>query len=174
MPVIIDIGFGTGEQVAALARQFPHQAMLAVDVHTAGIGDLLARMRDEDLGDVYVIEADARDVLDHLPDQYFSGVRMFYPDPWPKKRHHGRRLVTSLFAIHLAASVEDGGWWHIATDWPNYAEQMENEIAASGLWQGGRVNRPDWRPVTRYERHAISSDRHSTDLWFTRKSRDDN
>jgi tRNA (guanine-N7-)-methyltransferase len=173
MPVILDIGFGTGEQVAVLAHRFPEQAVLAVDVHTPGIGDLLARMRDEDLGAVEVIEADAREVLDNLPDAFFSGIRLFYPDPWPKKRHHGRRLVTEGFATRLAASVRDGAWWHIATDWSDYAEQMETEIAASKIWHGGRIARPDWRPVTRYERHAISSGRHSTDLWFIRNSRDD-
>jgi tRNA (guanine-N7-)-methyltransferase len=170
MPVILDIGFGTGQQVVELARTFPEQAILAVDVHVAGIGDLLARVREENLGSIVVVDADVREVLDQLPDEFFSGVRMFYPDPWPKKRHHGRRLVTTAFATRLATFVRNDGWWHIATDWPDYAEQIETEILSSGLWQGGQIDRPDWRPVTRYERHAVAAGRHSTDLWFTRSA----
>lgn len=173
MQVVMDLGFGTGEQVMAMAQTFPDQSVLAVDVHTPGIGDLLARLRDSHLTNIYVVDADAREVLDLLPSAFLSGVRMLYPDPWPKKRHHNRRLITREFAARLATSVAPGGWWHLATDWANYAEQIETEVFASGVWAGGPIDRPEWRPTTRYERHALNAGRESTDFWFTRSVHND-
>lgn len=165
---IVDVGFGSADPVLALARLEESQIVLAVDVHTPGIGDLIAGISDAAVSNVVVIESDVREVLARLSLGSLAGVRMFYPDPWPKKKHESRRLVTRAFAHELAAKVEPGGWWHLATDWLPYAEHMIAEITSAGCWQGGSIARPEWRPITRYERHALAAGRESTDLWFVR------
>lgn len=166
---VADIGFGTGDVVAALALAEPKVGVLAIDMHTPGIGDLLARLEEEGIDNVRVIDADARIVLsDWLEPGSLVGVRTFFPDPWPKKRHHSRRLVQSSFVELVASRVRPGGFWHLATDWPDYAEQMVEVITANRQWSGGVIERPGWRPVTRYERRAIVAGRESIDLWFVR------
>lgn len=168
--VILDIGFGSAEPVVAMASAEPDRIILAVDVHTPGIGDLLAAIASNELGNVFVVEADVREVLARVNRGALAGVRTFYPDPWPKKKHEGRRLVTTDFARLLADRVQVGGWWHLATDWSPYAQHMEDQIMATGTWRGGVMRRPPWRPVTRYERNALAAGRESTDLWFERVS----
>ena len=165
---IVDVGFGSADPVLEMARHNPAQVVVAVDVHTPGIGDLIAGISEGDVSNVVVIESDVREVLTRLHVGSLAGVRTFYPDPWPKKKHESRRLVTEAFARELAAKVEPDGRWHMATDWLPYAEHMKAQIVASGCWQGGVVDRPEWRPVTRYERHAIAAGRDSIDLWFVR------
>jgi tRNA (guanine-N7-)-methyltransferase len=168
---ILDIGFGTGEPVERSALDEPERSIIAVDLHTPGIGDLVSRIESANLANIVVIEADARQVLPALPLGGLGGVRTFFPDPWPKKRHHRRRLVNEDFARELARYVQPGGFWHLATDWLDYADQIEGTISASGLWHGGRIPRPDHRPVTRYERNALAAGRDAIDLWFERTSR---
>lgn len=167
-PLILDIGFGSGEAVTALLQSQPGVAILAVDTHTPGIGDLLASIHEQALTDIRIVEADVRHVLPALPPGRLIGVRTFFPDPWPKKRHHRRRLVTTDFADRLAACVALGGHWHLATDWEEYADAMQDAIDASPHWTGGRIARPEWRPVTRYERRGVSAGRRAIDLWFER------
>jgi tRNA (guanine-N7-)-methyltransferase len=167
-PLILDIGFGSGEVVVALAEADPSTAVLAVDMHSPGIGDLLASISERDLANVRVIDADVRHVLPLIPAQRLTGVRTYFPDPWPKKRHHRRRLVTTDFADALAAAVSPGGFWHLATDWPDYADAIEESVGASPSWSGGRIPRPDGRPETRYERRGLADGREAIDLWFVR------
>lgn len=167
-PVVLDIGFGSGEAVVALAEADPATTFIAVDMHTPGIGDLLASISERGLGNIRVVEADVRHVLEAIPEGRLSGVRTFFPDPWPKKRHHRRRLITPVFAETLGTRVALGGYWHIATDWPDYALAIEETLAASPLWVGGVIARPEWRPLTRYERRGIAGGRQPIDLWFTR------
>ena len=167
-PLILDIGFGAGEAVVALAGADPGTHILAVDMHTPGIGDLLATIRERSLGNIHVVEADVRHVLGCLPAHRLSGVRSYFPDPWPKKRHHRRRLITDTFAEALAACVVSGGFWHIATDWAEYADAIGEDVGACTLWRGGPIPRPEWRPQTRYERRGISAGRAPIDLWFER------
>ena len=170
-PVVLDIGFGSGEAVVALAEAEPDTAILAVDMHTPGIGDLLASIRERALVNVWVIAADARVVLEQIPAAHLRGVRTFFPDPWPKKRHHRRRLITDEFAGTVADRVADSGTWHIATDWPDYAEQIGQVVTAHAEWQGGVITRPSWRPHTRYERRGLAAQRQPIDLWFERNPR---
>ena len=165
---VLDIGFGSGEPVEQSALAEPQFSIIAVDVHTPGIGDLVHRIESAHLTNIVVIEGDARAVLPSLPLNHLTGVRTFFPDPWPKKRHHRRRLVSASFATELARYVQPSGFWHLATDWPDYADHMEVAIAQSGMWRGGRIARPDHRPVTRYERNALASSRAAIDLWFER------
>lgn len=166
--LVLDIGFGTGDAVVAMAVAEPGTVILAADMHTPGVGDLLASAIEQGLTNIRVIEADVRLVLEALPPGSLAGARTYFPDPWPKKRHHRRRLVTAGFATALAVRVTTGGFWHLATDWPDYALWIEDEIRQSGSWIGGRVARPAWRPQTRYERRGRAAGRESIDLWFER------
>lgn len=167
-PVVLDIGFGSGEAVIPLAEADPGTAILAVDMHTPGIGDLLASLSERDVRNVRVIDADVRHVIAAVPPQGLAGVRTYFPDPWPKKRHHRRRLVTADFAHALAGCVVTGGTWHLATDWDDYALSIEESLSKSRAWVGGRIARPDWRPMTKYERRGIAAGRQPIDLWFVR------
>lgn len=167
-PIVLDIGFGSGEAVVALALADPNTTILAVDMHTPGIGDLLASIAERGLGNVRVVDADVRHVLEAIPESRLSGARTFFPDPWPKKRHHRRRLITSGFAGSLATRVARGGYWHIATDWPDYALAIEEAVTSSPPWRGGAIARPESRPLTRYERRGVAAGREPIDLWFER------
>lgn len=165
-PLVLDIGFGAGEAVIAMAIADPETDILAVDMHTPGIGDLLATIREQGLDSIHVVDGDIRLVLPVLSPARLTGVRTYFPDPWPKKRHHRRRLITTQFADELSVRVAPGGFWHIATDWSEYADVIEEQVGASQAWHGGRIARPDWRPETRYERRGRSAGRSPIDLWF--------
>lgn len=168
-PVILDIGFGTGDAVESYARAEPERLILGVDMHTPGIGDLLARIGESGLRNVLVVAADVRDILaSSIPSARLSGVRSFFPDPWPKARHHRRRLIRGDFPSLVARAVEPGGFWHIATDWPDYADSLDEAMRASGHWAGGRIPRPEARPVTRYESRGLRAGRTPVDSWWTR------
>lgn len=167
-PLVLDIGFGAGEAVIALAVADPEVDILAIDMHTPGIGDLLASIREQGLTNVYVVDADIRLALPAVPPSRLAGVRTYFPDPWPKKRHHRRRLITTPFADALADRVAVDGFWHVATDWAEYAESIQDRVGASSGWRGGPIPRPEWRPHTRYERRGRTAGRDVTDLWFER------
>lgn len=169
-PLVVDIGFGSSDAVVRLAHADPRTTVLAVDTHTPGIGDLLATIAEQHLDNIYVTDADIRLALASIPTGRLTGVRTFFPDPWPKKRHHRRRLISASFAQSLADKVRPGGFWHIATDWSEYADAIEEALAPSRAWQGGRIPRPDWRPQTRYERRGQAAGRSSIDLWFERSA----
>lgn len=168
-PVALDIGFGTGEAVIAYAESDPATRILAVDMHTPGIGDLLASIAEGGLSNVFVIEADVREVLTNgVHTGTLAGARSLFPDPWPKKRHHRRRLIQPDFVEMLADRMMIGATWHIATDWPDYAEHIEAVLAASSQWTGGRVPRPHDRPLTRFERRGLAAGREPIDLRYAR------
>ena len=169
LPVVLEIGFGTGSATVAMAAADLELGILAVDVHTPGLGDLLYRARESHLTNIRAIAGDGLVVAEHmLPELSLAGIRTFFPDPWPKARHHKRRLVTPLNAALLASRTKAGGFWHLATDWQPYAEQIQEVLAASNQWLGGVIPRPQDRPVTRYEATAIHERRDITDLWYIR------
>ncbi len=169
LPVVIEIGFGTGSATVAMAADDLELGILAVDVHTPGLGDLLYRARERHLTNIRAIAGDALVVAEQLlPESALAGIRTFFPDPWPKARHHKRRLVTPVNAALLASRTKAGGFWHLATDWQPYAEQIQEVLAASNQWLGGVIPRPQDRPVTRYEATAIHERRDITDLWYIR------
>lgn len=165
--VVLDIGFGSAEQVLALGRVFPEQSILAIDVHTPGIGDLIDRLSSESIGNVFVIEGDALDILTRLPGQ-LAGIRSFFPDPWPKKRHHKRRLLQKSVLDAASPLISPGGFWHVATDWGDYAEAIHSTFDADDRWTGGPIERPKWRPITHFERRAVREGRPIVDMWFER------
>ena len=167
--VVLEIGFGMGEATALIARDFPNTGFLAVEVHKPGIGKLMARVEELALSNIRIIEGDAHPIITTMiPDKSVDGVHLFFPDPWPKKRHHKRRIVSAEFLALIYPKIKDGGFFHIATDWVPYAEHIQEVFAASPLFAGGVVERPEWRPVTRFEGQGITKDHQVTDLRYTK------
>lgn len=170
-PVVVEIGFGSGSATSTMAAAAPDVGILAIDVHTPGVGDLLSMVGSKGLTNVRVMEADALAVLEFMiPVRSLAGLRSYFPDPWPKARHHKRRLVQPEVLALVASRLAAGGYWHLATDWPAYAEVMQAHFAADPEWHGGVIDRPAGRPVTHYERRALRDGRVITDLWYERGS----
>ena len=133
--VVLEIGFGMGEATALIARDFPNTGYLAVEVHKPGIGKLMARVEELALSNIRIIEGDAHPIITTMiPDKSVDGVHLFFPDPWPKKRHNKRRIVNAEFLALIHPKIKDGGFFHIATDWVPYAEYIEEVFAASPLF----------------------------------------
>lgn len=165
--IIMEIGFGMGEATALIGKAFPEKGFLAVDVHRPGVGKLFALIHEHGLKNLRVIQGDAHLILhDMVPDQSLDGIHLFFPDPWPKKRHNKRRIVNAAFLEQIAPKLKDGGFIHIATDWVPYAEWIEEVFAASTLFSGGKVDRPEWRPVTRFEGQGITKDHQVNDFKY--------
>jgi len=172
-PVLLEIGSGMGETTSQLVAAAPELNYVAVEVYKPGLAQLL--LRGEHLGgldNLRVLRGDAVDLLtDHVAPASLHGVRIFFPDPWPKKKHHKRRLVQPEFVALLASRLEPGGVLHLATDWEHYAEQMLEVCSGERLLTNvydGWAPRPDWRPVTKFEQRAVNEGRVSHDLMFRR------
>ena len=156
-PRVLEIGFGNGEALLHSARQDRARDHLGIEVHAPGVGRLLNALAREDLGHVRIHNHDAVEVLQHeIADGALDEVRIYFPDPWHKKRHHKRRLVNPAFAALVVRKLAPGGRLHLATDWADYAEQMWDVLdATAGLRNRagprGHVARPDWRPQTHFE-----------------------
>jgi len=167
VPVVVEVGFGDGRATAQMAAADPGTGILAIDVHTPGVGELLARIHEGGLRNVAIIEGDALAVLaERLSPGSLAGLRSFFPDPWPKARHHKRRLVQPAVLDLVRSRLVPGGTWWLATDWAEYAESMQACFDADPHWTGGPVERPVDRPETRYERRALRDGRHITDLVY--------
>ena len=165
--IILEIGFGMGEATALIGRDFPQTGFLAVEVHKPGIGKLMARIEELELSNIRIIEGDAHPILQTMiPNNSVDGVHLFFPDPWPKKRHNKRRIINAEFLKLIYPKIREGGFFHIATDWVPYAEYIQEVFAASPLFSGGVVVRPDWRPVTRFEGQGITKDHQVNDLRY--------
>lgn len=166
-PVVLEIGFGTGEATVQMAAADPDTGILALDVHTPGVGNLLDVIARRGLTNVRVMEADAIGVLSAMTRPgSLAGVRSFFPDPWPKARHHKRRLVQPSIMNLVASRITAGGFWHLATDWPEYVDSIMGLFESDAAWIGGVIERPDWRPETKYERRALREGRHIADLEY--------
>ncbi|HEX7304202.1 tRNA (guanosine(46)-N7)-methyltransferase TrmB [Lentzea sp.] len=172
-PVLLEIGSGMGETTSQLVAAAPELNYVAVEVYKPGLAQLL--LRGEHLGgldNLRVLRGDAVDLLtDHIAPASLHGVRIFFPDPWPKKKHHKRRLVQPEFVSLLASRLEPGGVLHLATDWEHYADQMLEVCSGERLLTNvfdGWAPRPDWRPVTKFEQRAVNEGRVSHDLMFRR------
>ncbi|HEY6821925.1 MAG TPA: tRNA (guanosine(46)-N7)-methyltransferase TrmB [Burkholderiales bacterium] len=167
-PLVLEIGSGMGETTAAIAADHPELDFIAVEVHGPGVGSLLKRIREAGLENVRILRHDAVEVLEHMiGDSTLSAVHLFFPDPWPKKRHHKRRLVQPSFAELLAAKLKPGGALHAATDWPEYAQHIEAVFAGNALYKrasGGLVA----RPATKFENRGVKLGHSITELYFTR------
>jgi len=168
-PLVLEIGSGMGETTIAIAKAHPELDFVAVEVHGPGVGSLLNRIAAEKLENLRVIRHDAVEVLERMvEDGSLAAIHLFFPDPWPKKRHHKRRLVQAGFAALAARKLRPGGMLHAATDWPGYAEHIEAvlagearlEKAASGLTA---------RPETKFESRGKRLGHPIRDLYFRRK-----
>ena len=167
--VIMEIGFGMGEATAIIAKNHPNNGYIAVDVHPPGIGKLLARIVENELTNLKVIEEDVHVVLQHMiADESLDGIHLFFPDPWPKKKHNKRRIVNEGFLSLIYPKIKKGGFIHIATDWVPYAVSIQDVFAGSTLFTGGVIEKPDWRPVTRFEGQGIDKDHAVNDMMYTK------
>jgi tRNA (guanine-N7-)-methyltransferase len=165
--VIMEIGFGMGEATAIIAKNHPNNGYIAVDVHPPGIGKLLARIVENDLTNLKVIEEDVHVVLQHMiADGSLDGIHLFFPDPWPKKKHNKRRIVNEGFLALIHPKLKKGGFIHIATDWVPYAVSIQEVIGGSTLFIGGVIEKPEWRPVTRFEGQGIDKDHAVNDMMY--------
>ena len=166
---ILEIGFGMGEATAILAKDFPETAFLAVEVHRPGVGKLCARLDENQSTNVKILLNDVINVIQNqLSDSVLDGVHIFFPDPWPKKRHIKRRLITTEFLKLIYPKIVPGGFIHIATDWVPYAQFILKAFEQVPEFHGGQVPRPTWRPVTRFEGQGLDKDHQVTDIRFTR------
>ena len=167
--VIMEIGFGMGEATAIIAKNHPNNGYIAVDVHPPGIGKLLARIVENDLTNLKVIEEDVHVVLQHMiADESLDGIHLFFPDPWPKKKHNKRRIVNEGFLSLIHPKIKKGGFIHIATDWVPYANSIQEVFAGSALFTGGVIEKPEWRPVTRFEGQGIDKDHAVNDMMYVK------
>ena len=167
--VIMEIGFGMGEATAFIAKNHPNNGYIAVDVHPPGIGKLLARIVENELTNLKVIEEDVHVVLQHMiKDESLDGIHLFFPDPWPKKKHNKRRIVNEGFLSLIHPKIKKGGFIHIATDWVPYAVSIQEVFAGSTLFTGGVIEKPEWRPVTRFEGQGIDKDHAVNDMMYTK------
>lgn len=166
---IMEVGFGMGEATAILAKDFPETAFLAVEVHRPGVGKLCARLEENGSENVRILQHDVIDVINNqLADGSLDGVHIFFPDPWQKKKHSKRRLLTPEFLRLIYPKIKKGGFIHVATDWVPYAEFALKSFAQVSEYQGGEVARPTWRPVTRFEGQGLDKDHRVTDMRFTK------
>ncbi len=170
---VLEIGFGMGEALAEMAQTNPEHDFLGLEVHTPGVGNLLKLVDASGLTNVRVISHDAVEVLTHMiPPDCFDGVHIFFPDPWPKKRHHKRRLIQPAFVRLLASRMRPGGYLHLATDWVEYAAQMLAVASAEPLLVNTVADyapRPASRPLTKFEQRGIRLGHEVRDLLFRRR-----
>jgi tRNA (guanine-N7-)-methyltransferase len=172
-PRILEIGFGMGETTAAIAEAMPEHDFLAVDVHGPGVGSLLKRIEERALANVRIVQHDAVEVVTQMiPHDALSGIHVFFPDPWPKKRHHKRRLLQPGFVHELALRLQPGGYLHVATDWEDYAAAILAALVAEPLLQNTArdyAERPAYRPLTKFERRGIGLGHGVWDAIFRRR-----
>lgn len=173
-PRLLEIGFGMGASLAQMAASAPEQDFLGIEVHRPGIGNLLLEIEQRALNNLRIINGDAVEILErHIPDETFDGVMLFFPDPWPKTRHHKRRIVQTPFVDLLARKITPGGRFHMATDWEHYAQHMMSVMSARSDFinahgAGNYAPRPDYRPLTKFESRGLRLGHGVWDLIFTR------
>jgi len=172
-PLVLEIGSGMGETTLEIAKADPDTDFIAIEVHAPGVGSLLRGIEAAGLTNLCVIRHDAIDVLEHMiPDGSLAGIHLFFPDPWPKKRHHKRRLVQPAFVALAARKLAPGGLLHSATDWPDYAEQILAVLSAEPLLENtasGFAPRPERRPRTKFEARGERLGHPVRDLVFRRR-----
>ena len=165
--VIMEIGTGMGESTALIARDHPENGYFGVELHRPGLGALLAKINELGLTNLRLVEEDARVLLaKYTPDHTLDAVHLYFPDPWPKTKHNKRRIVQEDLLPVLAQKLVPGGYIHIATDWLPYAEWIQEVFANSTLFTGGVIERPDFRPITKFEGQGLRKGHVVTDMKY--------
>jgi tRNA (guanine-N7-)-methyltransferase len=172
-PLTVEIGFGMGETTARIAHESPQTNFLGIEVHEPGVGALLKRIEELQLSNLRVIRHDAVEVITHMfTPNSIDGVHLFFPDPWPKARHHKRRIVQQGFAALIASRLKPGGYWHCATDWEPYAEHMLEVLSTEPMLRNsagtGYAPRPATRPLTKFENRGLKLGHGVFDLVFNK------
>jgi len=168
-PLVVEIGFGVGEALAQLAIARPECNVVGFEVWQPGVADCLTALAAADVSNVRISTLDAAWCLEHIVEPgSITELWTFFPDPWPKTRHHKRRLVNARFAALAASRLVPGGQWRLATDWPHYADQMRAVLDAEPTVRGGVTERYAGRPHTRFERRGVRAGRPVTDLAYAR------
>lgn len=172
-PKFLEIGCGMGETTAIIAAAHAQNDYLGIEVHTPGVGSLLKEIATRELSNLRVIQHDAVEVVrDMILQASLAGIHIYFPDPWPKKRHHKRRLIQPPFVALLASRLAPGGYLHCATDWEEYAQQMLEVLSAEPLLKNtveGFAPRPAWRPQTKFEKRGLKLGHGVWDILFTRR-----
>ncbi len=168
--VVFEIGSGMGEATSQIAASNPETAYVAVEVHKPGLGALIIRAENLGVRNLKIINADIYEVLTkHLSDHSIDAFHIFFPDPWPKRKQHKRRLLQPNFIEILATKLKHGGRINIATDWYPYAQEIEKSFASNPDFTGGVIPRPNWRPLTKFESKGITKEHVVTDFEFQRR-----
>ncbi|PTQ79616.1 tRNA (guanosine(46)-N7)-methyltransferase TrmB [Nitrosomonas ureae] len=171
-PKILEIGFGMGESTATIAKTHPQNDYLGIEVHAPGVGSLLNQIEQLGLTNLRIIQHDAVTVLHHmLPAGCLDGIHIFFPDPWPKVRHHKRRLIQPALVTRLCTHLKSGGYIHVATDWEDYAVQILHVLRQESQLSNTAVNyapRPEYRPLTKFEQRGLKLGHDVWDLIFLR------
>ncbi|MEK6591907.1 MAG: tRNA (guanosine(46)-N7)-methyltransferase TrmB [Pseudomonadota bacterium] len=172
-PIILEIGFGMGETTATIAAAHPENDYLGIEVHTPGVGSLLKQIDERALANVRIVQHDAVEVLQHMiPPSTLDAVHIFFPDPWPKKRHHKRRLIQPAFVALAASRLKPTGHIHAATDWQEYAEQMLTVLSAEPALENTAASyaeRPAYRPQTKFETRGLKLGHGVWDIVFRKR-----
>jgi len=172
-PKILEIGFGMGEATAEIAEAQPDRDFLAVEVHSPGVGSLLKLLDEKNLRNVRIVQHDAAEVVAHMiAPGALAGAHVFFPDPWPKKRHHKRRLLQAEFIHALAQRLGPAGYLHVATDWEDYATEVLAAASAEPLLvntTAGFAPRPAYRPATKFEQRGLKLGHGVWDIVFERR-----
>lgn len=171
-PVVLEIGSGMGETTARIAAAQTEHDFIALEVHSPGVGSLLQKIDQEHLSNLRIVQHDAVEVVEHMiAPASLAGVHVFFPDPWPKKRHHKRRLLQAPFIHELTLRLMAGGYLHVATDWAEYAEDVLATLSAEPLLKNSVARfapRPDTRPQTNFEARGLRLGHEVFDLVFVR------
>ncbi|NQZ54374.1 MAG: tRNA (guanosine(46)-N7)-methyltransferase TrmB [Piscirickettsiaceae bacterium] len=174
-PKVLEIGFGNGASLAKMAADQPDHDFLGVEVHRPGIGQLLNLIEQQKLTNCRVACTDAVELLKHrIADNSLERVQLYFPDPWHKKRHHKRRIIQPAFVRLLTQKIKSGGYLHMATDWQHYAEQMLDDLSDNQLFvncsnDATYIDRPDYRPLTKFEQRGHRLGHGVWDLLFQRR-----
>jgi len=171
-PVVVEIGIGLGEALIDMSAADPATNVIGIDVHTPGMAKVLAAIEADGRTNVRLVHGDALLFLDRLPESSLAGVRVFFPDPWPKPGQHHKRIISTDRLAAIVGRIEPGGWLHLATDIDHYAAQMIRVCGEHTDLAGGVIERPTGRatrPITRYERKGLDAGRATTDLWYIRR-----
>lgn len=171
-PKILEIGFGMGESTATIAQSHPENDYLGIEVHTPGVGSLLNQIEQLELLNLRIIQHDAVAVLQHmLPAACLNGIHIFFPDPWPKAKHHKRRLIQPVLIARLCEHLKPGGYIHVATDWEDYAVQILQVLQSEpqlGNTAADYALRPEYRPLTKFEQRGLRLGHAVWDLIFVK------